>query len=149
MLKKGTFMRISSLFSLQLLRFPLGMFFFSINNTPFALSIAYGYRNEAKLCTLFFKQRFVDSVSENVYLSWIFMAFCFCYAYGVFIQAVLLVYPFLWLKLYLQLFKQRKSKLGTAEKHQGKRKRMWNSLQSSPQRYVYLYPCLCYRSMCF
>ncbi|XP_048602599.1 very-long-chain (3R)-3-hydroxyacyl-CoA dehydratase 2-like isoform X2 [Brassica napus] len=53
---------------------------------------------------------------------------CECFetynTYYQFLWAVLLVYPFLWLKLYLQLFKQRKSKLGKAEKHHGKRKRM-------------------------
>ncbi|KAH0896317.1 hypothetical protein HID58_045885, partial [Brassica napus] len=48
----------------------------------------------------------------------------FPFSYYQFLWAVLLVYPFLWLKLYLQLFKQRKSKLGKAEKHHGKRKRM-------------------------
>ncbi|KAG5408964.1 hypothetical protein IGI04_005283 [Brassica rapa subsp. trilocularis] len=48
----------------------------------------------------------------------------FPFSYYQFLLAVLLVYPFLWLKLYLQLFKQRKSKLGKAEKHHGKRKRM-------------------------
>ncbi|RVW56965.1 Very-long-chain (3R)-3-hydroxyacyl-CoA dehydratase 2 [Vitis vinifera] len=35
-------------------------------------------------------------------------------------QVVLLCYPFLWLKLYLHLFKQRRSKLG---KHDGKKRR--------------------------
>ncbi|CAA0410927.1 Protein-tyrosine phosphatase-like PTPLA [Arabidopsis suecica] len=48
----------------------------------------------------------------------------FLFSYYDFLWAVLLVYPFLWLKLYLQLFKQRKSKLGKSEKLHGKRKRM-------------------------
>ncbi|VYS70897.1 unnamed protein product [Arabidopsis thaliana] len=48
----------------------------------------------------------------------------FPFSYYDFLWAVLLVYPFLWLKLYLQLFKQRKSKLGKSKKLHGKRKRM-------------------------
>ncbi|CAN8253774.1 unnamed protein product [Cochlearia groenlandica] len=42
-------------------------------------------------------------------------------SYYDFLRAFLFVYPFLWLKLYLPLFKQRKSKLGKSKKHQGKK----------------------------
>ncbi|KAF3453821.1 hypothetical protein FNV43_RR04262 [Rhamnella rubrinervis] len=42
------------------------------------------------------------------------------FSYYNFIRVLLLVYPFLWLKLYLHLFKQRRSKLG--KHHEKKRK---------------------------
>ncbi|XWS53176.1 hypothetical protein CRYUN_Cryun11dG0135300 [Craigia yunnanensis] len=42
------------------------------------------------------------------------------FSYYNFLTVVLLIYPFLWLKLYLHLFKQRRSKLG---KHHEKKKR--------------------------
>ncbi|RZC83988.1 hypothetical protein C5167_046776 [Papaver somniferum] len=38
----------------------------------------------------------------------------FPFNYYSFVMAVLVCYPFLWLKLYLHLFKQRRSKLGSA-----------------------------------
>ncbi|GKV01027.1 hypothetical protein SLEP1_g13627 [Rubroshorea leprosula] len=41
------------------------------------------------------------------------------FSYYDFIRVLLLIYPFLWLKLYLHLFKQRRSKLS---KHHGKKK---------------------------
>nr|AKM76670.1 protein-tyrosine phosphatase-like protein [Erodium texanum] len=42
------------------------------------------------------------------------------FSYYNFVQAVLLCYPFLWLKLYLHMFKQRKSKL--SKQHARKKK---------------------------
>ncbi|XP_021278649.1 very-long-chain (3R)-3-hydroxyacyl-CoA dehydratase 2 [Herrania umbratica] len=42
------------------------------------------------------------------------------FSYYNFLRVFLLIYPFLWLKLYLHLFKQRRSKLG---KHHEKKKR--------------------------
>ncbi|XP_048325252.2 uncharacterized protein LOC125421195 isoform X1 [Ziziphus jujuba] len=42
------------------------------------------------------------------------------FSYYNFVRVLLLVYPFLWLKLYLHLFKQRRSKLG---KHHEKKKK--------------------------
>ncbi|XVF05567.1 hypothetical protein REPUB_Repub05bG0183500 [Reevesia pubescens] len=42
------------------------------------------------------------------------------FSYYNFVKVILLIYPFLWLKLYLHLFKQRRSKLG---KHHEKKKR--------------------------
>ncbi|ESQ47195.1 hypothetical protein EUTSA_v10027965mg [Eutrema salsugineum] len=48
----------------------------------------------------------------------------FPFSYYDFLWAFLLVYPFLWLKLYLPLFSQRKSKLRRPDKHQGGRKRV-------------------------
>lgn len=42
----------------------------------------------------------------------------------VLVQVVLLVYPFLWLNLYLHLFKQRRSKIG---KQHHKKKKIWRS----------------------
>ncbi|XVF68694.1 hypothetical protein PTKIN_Ptkin11bG0022100 [Pterospermum kingtungense] len=44
----------------------------------------------------------------------------FPFSYYNFLEVFLLIYPFLWLKLYLHLFKQRRSKLG---KHHEKKKR--------------------------
>ncbi len=51
------------------------------------------------------------------------LLYTFFYIYLNFLyQVILLCYPFLWLKLYLHMFKQRRSKLG---KHHEK-KRMWS-----------------------
>ncbi|XP_062084882.1 uncharacterized protein LOC133791017 [Humulus lupulus] len=38
------------------------------------------------------------------------------FSYYTFVRVLLLLYPFLWLKLYLHLFKQRRSKLGKHDK---------------------------------
>lgn len=48
-------------------------------------------------------------------------------------QVVLLCYPFLWLRLYLHLFKQRRSKLG---KHHGKKRRWRFKLLLGPINYL-------------
>lgn len=51
----------------------------------------------------------------------------------ILMQVVLLCYPFLWLKLYLHLFKQRRSKLG---KHDGKKRRWRFELILAPINYL-------------
>ncbi|MBA0735707.1 hypothetical protein Gogos_019527 [Gossypium gossypioides] len=45
---------------------------------------------------------------------------CVPFSYYNFVTVVLLIYPFLWLNLYLHLFKQRRSKLG--KQHHKKKK---------------------------
>ncbi|XP_010535525.1 PREDICTED: very-long-chain (3R)-3-hydroxyacyl-CoA dehydratase 2 isoform X2 [Tarenaya hassleriana] len=50
----------------------------------------------------------------------------FPFTYYDFLRVGLMIYPFLWLKLYLHMVRQRKAKLGRSDhdKHEGKRKRM-------------------------
>ncbi|GMN24343.1 hypothetical protein TIFTF001_000510 [Ficus carica] len=48
---------------------------------------------------------------------------CFPFLYYNFLSVFLLIYPLLWLKLYLHLFKQRKLKLGNGNDHEKKKKK--------------------------
>lgn len=82
----------------------------------------------------FFFSRFsLDSgdIYCSIYLSILANLSTICLRYPVeillFSQVFLLIYPLLWLKLYLHLFKQRKSKLGNGNDHEKKKKKKWKT----------------------
>ncbi|GJM88798.1 hypothetical protein PR202_ga05364 [Eleusine coracana subsp. coracana] len=78
---------------------------------PLSIHSAYAVAGELILWTIYQALPFVKE--RNLY-SGFFQKFSM--SYHSFLVGGLLCYPFLWLKLYLHVFKQRKSKLGKMDR---------------------------------